>query len=94
MATKTITCTRLARTRSRSVHANFNNGNWGLIRHTNDANPFTSLSYSGTESYTYTYDDTNGQGENVDIIFILSGMIYTDNAGYKTSGVSRINQFD
>jgi len=94
MATKTITCTRLARTRNAAVHADFNNKNWGLIRHTSDNNPFTSLSYGGTENYTYTYDSTNGQGENVDIIFILAGMVYTDNAGYKTSGVSRINQFD
>lgn len=94
MATKTITCTRLARTRSRATHADFNNKNWGLIRHTSNVNPFTSLSYGGTENYTYTYDDTNGQGENVDMIFITSGMIYTDNAGYKTSGTSRIQQFD
>lgn len=94
MATKTITCTRLARTKRASTFANHSNTNWGLIRHTSDANPFTSLSYSGTENYTYTYDDNHGQGENVDIIFITAGMIYTDNAGYKTSGVSRINQFD
>ena len=94
MATKTITCTRLARTKRANTFANFNNKNWGLIRHTSDANPFTSLSYSGTENYTYTYDNTHGQGENVDIIFITQGMIYTDNAGYKTSGTSRIQQFD
>lgn len=95
MGTRNITCSRLARTRSRATHADFNNKNWGLIRHTSNANPFTSLSYGGVgQSYTYTYDDTNGQGENVDIIFITSKMIYTDNAGYKTNGVSRINQFD
>lgn len=94
MGTRNITCTRLARTKQALGSADFANGNWGLIRHTNDANPFTSLSYSGTESYTYTYDDTNGQGENVDIIFITSAMIYTDNAGFKTSGTSRIQQFD
>ena len=72
MGSRSITCTRLARTKQAGGFANFSNGNWGLIRHTNDSNPFTSLSYSGTESYTYTYDDTNGQGENVDIIFITS----------------------
>lgn len=93
MGSRSITCTRLARTKQAGGFANFSNGNWGLIRHTNDSNPFTSLSYGGTESYTYTYDDTNGQGENVDIIFITTKMIYTDNAGYKTSGVSRIQQY-
>ena len=96
MATRTITCCRTARTRAASVNVNFDNKNWGLIRHTSDANPFTSLSYGGNpdQSFTYTYDDSHGQGEDVDIIFIVSKMIYTDNAGYKTSGVSRINQFD
>ena len=95
MATKSITCSRIARTKGSAQLANFNNKNWGLIRHTSDTNPFTSLSYGGVgQDFTYTYDDNHGQGENVDIIFILTGMIYTDNAGYKTSGVSRINQFD
>jgi hypothetical protein len=96
MATKTINCTRQARQYEPAGSQVYSNGNWGLIRHTSNANPFTSLSYyqQAGSAFTYTYDDTNGQGENVDMVFITSGMIYTDNAGYKTSGTSRIQQFD
>jgi hypothetical protein len=93
MGSRSIICTRLARTKQAKSFANFSNGNWGLIRHTSNLNPFSSLSYSGTEAHTYTFDDSHGQGENVDIIFITSAMIYTDNAGYKTDGVSRIQQY-
>ena len=72
MATRTITCSRLARTRCRAIHANFNNKNWGLIRHTNNANVFPALSYGGdSESYTYTYDATNGQGETLVIRLVV-----------------------
>ena len=102
MGSRTISTGRLARVAfGNADHMRSNNAqhaatNWGLIRHSNNANPFTSLTLEGEalQNFTYTFDDTNGQGENVDIIFSTKGMIYTDNAGYKTNGVSRIQQFD
>ena len=96
MATRTINTQRLGRIHDSNA-INYNMGNWGLIRHTNNSNPFTSVAdfdSSTLQSFTYTYDDNHGQGENVDIIFILSGMIWTDNPGYQNSdGTSRIQQF-
>jgi len=99
MGSRTINTSRLARPRfsnnSYLLANNQINGNWGLIRHSNNLNPFSSLSFDGNNSaFTYTFDDTNGQGENVDMIFLSQGMIYTDNDAYKTGGVSRIQQFD
>ena len=97
MATRTINTIRKGRLHAEPGAYNYNTGNWGLIRHTNDSNPFTSLAdFDSTtlQSFTYTYDDNNGQGEDVDIIFITSGMIYTGNTEYNnTDGTSRIQQF-
>lgn len=64
------------------------NGNWGLIRHTNDSNPFPLM--DSTASYTYTY---NYDGDGVDMIFLSAAMVDVDNAEYKTGGVSRIQQY-
>jgi hypothetical protein len=96
MATRTINTVRKGRLHASTAH-NLDMGNWGLIRHTNDSNPFTSLAdFDSTtlQSYTYTYDDNHGQGEDVDIIFITSGMIYTGNTEYNNAdNTSRIQQF-
>tara|TARA_B100001769_G_scaffold42412_1_gene29565 strand:+ start:6995 stop:9445 length:2451 start_codon:yes stop_codon:yes gene_type:complete len=96
MATRTINTVRKSRLHATNAH-NLSMGNWGLIRHTNDSNPFTSLAdfnSTATQSYTYTYDDNHGQGEDVDIIFITSSMIYTGNTEYNNAdGSSRIQQF-
>jgi hypothetical protein len=96
MATRTINTQRKSRLHQTNL-SDFTNGNWGLIRHTSNSNPFTSLpdtNSTTTEAHTYTYDDNHGQGEDVDIIFITGGMIYTGNTEYQNSdGTSRIQQF-
>ena len=63
-------------------------GNWGLIRHTNDANPFAAEDVAYNKTYTSNYD-----GTGVDFVANLAGMVDVNNAEYKTNGVSRIQQF-
>ena len=65
----------------------YGDGNWGLIRHNNDANPYTSTDTQVNNNYTYNYD-----GSGVDIIFLAAEMPDVDNSEYKTSGISRIQQ--
>ncbi len=62
-------------------------GNWGLIRHSNDVNPYTAVDTQVDNTYTYNYD-----GNGVDIIFLAAEMPDIDNSEYKTSGTSRIQQ--
>ncbi len=97
MATRTINTARLGRLHINQNAINYDMGNWGLIRHTSDSNPFTTMpdtNSTSLSSYTYTYDDSHGQGEDVDIIFITSRMIYTGNTEYQNSdGTSRIQQY-
>lgn len=96
MATKTIKAAR------RSIFGNSSHTteaqNWALIRHSNNANPFTKkYGTSDTneyDNYTFTYDDNHGEGQDVDIVFNVSSMPDISNDGYKTNGVSRIVQFD
>ena len=63
-------------------------GNWGLIRHNNDVNPFTSVDTLSNYDYTYNYT-----GSGVDVIFQAASMVDVDNSEYKTDGVSRIQEF-
>lgn len=97
MATRTINTQRKGRLHAGTAAYDYDMGNWGLIRHTNQSNPFTSVAdFDSTtlQSFTYTYDDNHGQGEDVDIIFITSRMIYTGNTEYNNEdGTSRIQQF-
>lgn len=63
-------------------------GNWGLIRHTNDINPYALEDTLYDKTYNYNYD-----GTGVDFVANLAGMVDVDSAEYKTNGVSRIQQF-
>ena len=63
-------------------------GNWGLIRHINDINPYALEDTLYDKTYTYNYD-----GTGVDFVANIEGMVDVDNAEYKTNGVSRIQQF-
>ena len=63
-------------------------GNWGLIRHTNDINPYALEDTLYDKTYNYNYD-----GTGVDFVANLAGMVDVDLEEYKTNGVSRIQQF-
>ena len=66
----------------------YGDGNWGLIRHSNDVNPYTSTDTAANNTYTYNFS-----GDGVDVIFQSASMVDIDNSEYKTSGTSRIQQF-
>lgn len=74
--------------RSYGLNTPIGDGNWGLIRHSNDVNPYTSMDTAVNNTYTYNFS-----GDGVDVIFLSQGMIDIDNSEYKTSGTSRIQQF-
>lgn len=63
-------------------------GNWGLIRHSNDVNPYSMTDVAENNSYTYNYDSTG-----VDLVFLAHKTVDMDNSEYKTDGISRIEQF-
>ena len=73
---------------SSALNSPVGDGNWGLIRHTNDINPYSTMDSGANNTYTYIYD-----GDGVDIIFLAAEMINVNNDEYKTGGVSRIQQF-
>jgi hypothetical protein len=85
-ATKTMTLGRTSKSHALSTFVGV--GNWGLIRHTSDANPFAAEDVAYNKTYTYNYD-----GTGVDFVANLAGMVDVNNAEYKTNGVSRIQQF-
>jgi len=69
-------------------------GNWALHRHTSLTNNFTAENTDHTMSFTYPQDggvDVDGTG--VDIVACIQGVPDITNAGYKDSGVSRIQEY-
>ena len=62
-------------------------GNWGLIRHSSLTDVGSSDNLT-TETYNYNYD-----GSGVDIILNLASVLDLNDPEFKTSGTSRINQF-
>jgi hypothetical protein len=85
-AAKTVNS--VGRSSGPGIGSSIGDGNWGLIRHSNDVNPYTSVDTAANNTYIYNYD-----GDGVDVIFLSQGMIDIDNSEYKTSGTSRIQQF-
>lgn len=77
-----------------SALGHIDKGNWGLHRHTSLTNNFAAENTDLTMNFTYPQDggvDVDGTG--VDIVLNLSGMPDITNDGYRTSSVSRIQQF-
>lgn len=62
--------------------------NWGRMRHSSPTNPFSAIETLHTEVFDPIYE-----GEGVDMVFVASTMVNIDNEGYKTEGVSRIQEF-
>ncbi len=63
-------------------------GNWGLIRHSNDTNPYSTTDSAENNSYTCDYD-----GTGVDLVFLAHRTVDMANNEYKTDGMSRLEQF-
>jgi len=64
-------------------------GNWGLIRHTSTTNNLTAHSVENTYTYSSSYE-----GSGVDIILNLASVLDLDDPEFKTSGTTRLQQFD
>ena len=70
--------------------------NWGLLRHTNNSNPYTVSSSNSRDSslsanYSYSYD-----GTGVDVV-VVSGSYpvgIENHSEFKTNGVTRVRQLD
>ena len=96
MGSKTVKAARF--TRNADNGYNTTAANWALIRHSNNANPFTkkygTSDLNEHDDYTFTYDDNHGEGQDVDIVCVLGKMPDISNDAYKTNGVSRIVQYD
>jgi len=69
-------------------------GNWNLHRHTSLTQNFAAMDTDYTMSFSYPQDggvDVDGTG--VDMVALISGVPDITNAGYKTGGTTRIENF-